>query len=343
MGTLWSSLSGEPLTSHRLFQTDELETARGFVASKFCGHRLDRVTATDCFDACYNHASGLSLSLNYLRYGATVEIEPGELEDFYLVQLPVTGRAEVTNGAETLMTHREQGSILNPTRYTKMCWFEGCEKILVRIDRRRLHQAAEKMLGQTINVPLVFQPTLSVHRPEAKDWIRKLATCVRAAEQGYLFGKTKSSGQELIEEELLTDLLTSQPSNISHFLADIRHDAIPRYLRRAQDYIHDNLSDFITVDDISTAAGVSGRCLQLAFQHNFGCSPLQYLRRLRLNLAHCELMKAERKTSVSEVAYGLGFTHLGRFAIAYRETFGQSPSMTRAQAQVHQDCRGIRK
>ncbi|MCZ4280897.1 AraC family transcriptional regulator [Kiloniella laminariae] len=343
MGTLWSSLSGEPLASHRLFQTDELETARGFVASKFCGHRLDRVTATDHFDACYNHVSGHTLSLNYLRYGATVEIEPGELGAFYLIQLPIKGQAEVSNGAETVWTQQETGSVLNPTRYTKMRWFTGCEKILVRIDRRSLHDAAEKMLGQSINVPLVFQSTISFDQPKTMAWIKKLVTCVQAAEQGYLFGKSQSLGQMLVEEELLTDFLSSQPSNISHFWNDIRHEAIPRYLRRAQDYIHDNLSDGITVADISAAAGVSGRCLQLAFQHNFGCSPLQYLRRLRLNLAHCELMKTEKGTSVSEIAYGLGFTHLGRFAIAYRETFGQSPSVTRDQATAHQNCRVSRK
>ena len=31
---------------------------------------------------------------------------------------------------------------------------------------------------------------------------------------------------------------------------------------------------------------------------------------------------------VTDVTSALGFTHLGRFAIAYREVFGESPSQT---------------
>jgi len=31
---------------------------------------------------------------------------------------------------------------------------------------------------------------------------------------------------------------------------------------------------------------------------------------------------------VTDVASALGFTHLGRFAIAYREVLGESPSQT---------------
>ena len=31
---------------------------------------------------------------------------------------------------------------------------------------------------------------------------------------------------------------------------------------------------------------------------------------------------------ITSIATGLGFTHLGRFSIAYREVFGESPSQT---------------
>ena len=31
--------------------------------------------------------------MNYIRYGTDVEIEPGELGSFYLIQIPVKGHA----------------------------------------------------------------------------------------------------------------------------------------------------------------------------------------------------------------------------------------------------------
>ena len=42
-----------------------------------------------------------------------------------------------------------------------------------------------------------------------------------------------------------------------------------------------------------------------------------------------ELTRADPwQVTVSEVAYRWGFTHLGRFAGAYRERFGETPSQT---------------
>jgi AraC-like DNA-binding protein len=44
---------------------------------------------------------------------------------------------------------------------------------------------------------------------------------------------------------------------------------------------------------------------------------------------HQELSRADAwQVNVSEVAYRWGFTHLGRFAGAYRARFGESPSQT---------------
>ena len=53
------------------------------------------------------------------------------------------------------------------------------------------------------------------------------------------------------------------------------------------------------------------------------------VRRLRLDGVRAELIRADPwQVSVSEVAYRWGFTHLGRFAGAYRARYGESPSQT---------------
>jgi len=324
----------EPLGSHRLFQTEVLDEARHIVAGKFCSHRLDRITSDRRFDALHNHVRGAGLSLNYLRYGADVEIEPGELDHFYLIQIPILGNAEIRHGQDIVEASSDKASVLNPTRHTRMFWAAGCEKILVQIDRTVLQDTAERYLQLELTGPLEFKTEMSLKNPALRRWVTNIGHCIKAAERGELFNGSSSCSQIVVEESLLHDLLEYQPSNIHHFDKHNIRACPPRHVRKALDVLHSAVSDPVTISELAQAAGCSPRSLQLAFRDQFGCSPLQYLKRLRLNLAHFELLKQTPDGTVAEVAYGLGFNHLGRFAAEYKAAFGQSPSATLGDTSV---------
>ena len=56
---------------------------------------------------------------------------------------------------------------------------------------------------------------------------------------------------------------------------------------------------------------------------------MTYPRQVRLRRAREALQAADRgATTARAVATGLGLVHMGRFAAAYREAFGESPSDT---------------
>jgi AraC-like DNA-binding protein len=56
---------------------------------------------------------------------------------------------------------------------------------------------------------------------------------------------------------------------------------------------------------------------------------MAYLRRVRLDHVHRDLRKGDRgSTTVTATAARWGFAHTGRFAVLYRETYGQSPHVT---------------
>ncbi len=56
---------------------------------------------------------------------------------------------------------------------------------------------------------------------------------------------------------------------------------------------------------------------------------MKYLQQVRLRRARDLLREgSSTQTSVSAVASSLGLPHLGRFAAAYREAFGETPSET---------------
>lgn len=101
-------------------------------------------------------------------------------------------------------------------------------------------------------------------------------------------------------------------------------------LRRAKVFIEENASAPITLTDIADAARLSSRHLQGEFRRFFDITPMAYLRRVRLDLARAALLRADPADgdSVARIAYASGFTHLGRFASAYRESFGEYPRQT---------------
>ena len=92
-------MTPRPLARFSLFESSDLDEARERVARVFCPHRLDMI-GRGSFDACHNHVSGERLSLNYIQYGAKTLIAPGELKDFYLLQIPLSGGAAISNGPD---------------------------------------------------------------------------------------------------------------------------------------------------------------------------------------------------------------------------------------------------
>ena len=88
-------------------------------------------------------------------------------------------------------------------------------------------------------------------------------------------------------------------------------------------------SEPISVRQLADAVGVSRRTLEYAFSEGLGTTPLNFMRRCRLNGALRELRSARRESStVTEIATNWGFNDLGRFAAAYRQLFGFYPSQT---------------
>ena len=93
--------------------------------------------------------------------------------------------------------------------------------------------------------------------------------------------------------------------------------AQPPLLRRAVAFIHANVQSDIGLSDIAAAVGVTPRSVQYMFRRHLGTTPLEYLRRLRLDLAHRDLQAADPAVdTVTAIAGRWGFTHAGRFSIA---------------------------
>ncbi|GLT08365.1 AraC family transcriptional regulator [Sulfitobacter porphyrae] len=96
---------------------------------------------------------------------------------------------------------------------------------------------------------------------------------------------------------------------------------------RALEYMSAHVQDPLTVPGIAEAVGAPTRHLQDAFRVATGQSPWEHLTAMRLERARA-LLLAGAGRSVTAIALDCGFSHLGRFAQAYRAAYHEPPSVT---------------
>jgi AraC-like DNA-binding protein len=98
-------------------------------------------------------------------------------------------------------------------------------------------------------------------------------------------------------------------------------------MRRLEEVLHANSDRTLYLAELCAAAGVSGRTLLACCHEHLGMGPIRYLWLRRMHLARRALrMSDPATTTVTEIATDYGFWELGRFSVAYRELFDETPS-----------------
>ena len=105
-------------------------------------------------------------------------------------------------------------------------------------------------------------------------------------------------------------------------------EPLPRGIRKAIERLEAELTRPWRLADLAAVCGVAPRTLQKHFRRFFGRPPLAFLRELRFEHARQELLRAPSAATVTAIATGCGFSHLGRFATEYHRRYGETPSAT---------------
>jgi AraC-like DNA-binding protein len=127
--------------------------------------------------------------------------------------------------------------------------------------------------------------------------------------------------QALVEAMLfcLTDSHSDQVRNVQRYRA--------RVMRRLEEALMAKLGEPLYIAELSAQVGASYWTLRDCCIEYLGMGPKRYLWLRRMNLARRALRNADaEKTTVTEIASDYGFWELGRFSVAYRSLFGESPS-----------------
>jgi AraC family ethanolamine operon transcriptional activator len=135
----------------------------------------------------------------------------------------------------------------------------------------------------------------------------------------------KASAQKLVRE--IRNVLATR-----HKLdPKLGRHVVPRkqIIRMAMDLVDQYDGEYLPLEQLATAAGVSERTLRDAFHWSFGIPPVQYLNRRILHQVRKALKAADPLVAtVTEIATRFGVWQFGRMARDYRILFGELPSET---------------
>ncbi|QQX59682.1 AraC family transcriptional regulator [Pseudomonas chlororaphis] len=308
----------------------DLEGARSWM-SGICGpHRLETSTPERIrFHHSANVFKSRATTLGTIEYGTdvTIDIEDAERFSSYSLSLPLSGDQELSKDGRLLRSNRDQGVIIAPNESQMLAISGDCRKVQVVITRAAMSEALEALLQRPPDAPLRFESVMDAVEGASASWWRMARYFIAELERSSELYEQLAFTRDL-ESSLIKGLILAQPNNYSAELREVLEVKLPHYLVRARQYIHANAREPLCLEDLEAAAGVSRFKLFEAFKKYFALSPMVYLKKYRLNAVRQEILEHGSARTISEIALGWGFSHLGRFSAEYRKLFGESPSIT---------------
>jgi AraC-like DNA-binding protein len=307
--------------------TDDRDEAEEVISELYLPNRLDLSSGSAALDM---EVTGLrlgTLTASRLTYGRPVRLRTTEAESFH-VNIPLHGRATSRSGTgEPVITGPGEGLVFSPGAPAEISWSADCEQLCLMIPRARLEAELEQ-LGRSLRGRLIFDFAADLGSPLG----RRLRTVLNLLVDE-LDHPTDVSWNPLVArhvEGLVLDGLLLGQSH-THSDAAIRDSPVGpgAAIRRAVELLEGRPSEPWTTVRLAAEVHLSVRALQAGFRRDLAASPMTYLRQIRLRRAREALKAADPDaTTVRAVAVALGILHLSRFAAAYREAFGESPSDT---------------
>lgn len=203
------------------------------------------------------------------------------------------------------------------------------EYVVASVDKADVPRLAEE---EGLVIPRGVLDGHDLIRPEGGKAARLVKRMTRITE-GLWNGPLRSIGPEAersLADEIVREFVHCLSGAIPGEGVRRRPGAdLPRIVKRAEDWLDADASVRPSIQEMSRVLGVSPRQLYRAFDAEVGMSPAKFVRQHRMTQARLELVNADpAETTVTHVAQSWGFWELGRFAVEYRQLFGESPSET---------------
>jgi AraC-like DNA-binding protein len=308
--------------------TRDVHRAHESIRDTFAGHRLLIRGSQRDFRYRQTTATAGSLAVDTAFHTMGVREEIDDPIDATWVVLVTAGAFEVAHSRESVRGTAGE-VLLFPQGVPFSCEWPLVDMRMVRLPTREIAQRAAVHAGVE---PADFRfESLAPATPALARYCANTIGYVHSLVAGPGSPAAEPLVQAAAMDAIAAAVLAAFPHNAAGDGPTGRPDAgTPASVRRALEFIEAHARDPLTLDEIARSAGVGPRALQEAFRRHRGTTPLAHLRATRLDRAHRELQAADPGcgVTVAAVAARWGFAHRGRFADAYRRSYGRAPQQT---------------
>lgn len=328
---------GLPLRRFSLIDTGSPgEFADAFV--RFFGAlAVDTRTGADSTGTDTGWARPFKATRSHVRIGH-VELVFGACTHAFRVRLPgvpmvkqhfaVTGSGRTTLGGAEYAISRSEAAVVPAGVEMVHDYGAGFGAFVLRAEAAALQAKLSAVAGVAVTRAVEFAVRSDMGSP-ASQRLRRLIEFVAAELDRDDDGMPAAALVEF-EQLLLVAFLAANRHNYSHLLEGEQPRPAPWQVRRVEDYITANWNRPITVEALAHASGASVRSIFKAFRDARNCSPMAFVKSIRLQRAREMLQRCEAATTVVSTASACGFLNAGQFARDYRLAFGELPSATLA-------------
>ena len=205
-----------------------------------------------------------------------------------------------------------------------------CEWGTISLTHEDLAAAGEAIVGRDLVRPkfagIVAPPTTALSR------LRKLHEAAGNLARTVPDILAKPEVARAIEQALVESMVFCLAGSASNDERNVQHHRT-KVMRRLEEAVMANAERPLYMAELSAQVGASYWTLRDCCLEYLGMSPKRYLWLRRMHLARRALRGADaERTTVTAIASDYGFWELGRFSVAYRSLFGESPSATLKRA-----------
>jgi AraC-like DNA-binding protein len=303
---------------------DSLEAVEDFFVHQWGQvHRLASQENLSFWHADFYHFSGLTLlsARSDGAYSFTTEVPSQNMQ----IVIPRSDCHAVTRaGHDTYHCRPGFGTVIDMRQVTRGQTSGGWSDVQLSMPYAVIERAVSRNLGYQPKKRIVFEPAFSLSDPRHSFFASYLQSLFDATAH---LPEFRASPLAIAST---ADAIMQYVANfLRHTYSEHMHSAAASAesskLMRATDFMAAHLHEPIVVEDVANAAGVSIRALQMAFRDKFDCTPMQYLRRLRLLRVQDEVAAIGPHANVKRIAMRWGFAHWRLFKTYYRNEFGRDP------------------